>query len=338
MNALEQRYEQMLEPTPLLVNDMAPIKGDILLLGAGGKMGPALALLAKKAVEAAGGTNRIIAVSRFSGVGLRKELEENGIETIAIDLLDENALDTLPDAENVLYLAGVKFGTSDKPAFTWAMNGFLPGLVARRYRNARIVVFSSGNVYPLTPVLQGGATETCAPEPSGEYAQSCLARERMFQFGSMTYGTPILIYRLNYANDVTYGVLLELAKAVKDNRPIDLSMGHVNVIWQKDANEWALRCLLHCSEDAPALNITGPETASVRWIAHCFGKRFGREPLFSNQEQPTALLSNAALAASYFGYPQVTLTAMIDIVADWLLAGGKTINKATHFQERNGKY
>ena len=328
----------MLQPSDDLVTDIARLEGDILILGVGGKMGPALARLAKKAVDKAGVTKKIIGVSRFSEPGLQDELNQFGIETISADLLEEDQLQALPDAKNVLYLAGTKFGTTGKESFTWAMNSYLPGRVAQKYKNSRIVVFSTGNVYPLTPVSQGGAIEDRLPEPVGEYAQSCLGRERLFQYYATKNNTPVLIYRLNYANDVSYGVLMDIAKAVDQWKPIDLRMGNVNVIWQGDANEMALRALHHGEVPAKLLNITGPETASVRWIAKEFGKRFNKTPLFENEENATALLSNAAESFRLFGYPKISLINMIEVLAGWVQQGGKTINKPTHFQEREGKF
>jgi len=218
------------------------------------------------------------------------------------------------------------------------MNAYLPGRVAEKYKNSRIVVFSTGNVYPFTSVHSGGATEEHLPEPVGEYAQSCLGRERVFQYFSLKNKTPVLIYRLNYANDVTYGVLLEIAKSVKEKEPVDLSMGTASVIWQGDANEIAIRCLLHCSVPAKILNVTGPEIVSLRWLAEQFGKMLGVTPQFINEEQSTSFLSNAAESFRLFGYPKVTLKQMMEIVLEWLNQGGRTLNKPTHFSERKGKY
>lgn len=338
MKNIEEVYQQMLLPSDDLVSDIARLEGDILILGVGGKMGPALARLTKQAVDKAGANKKIIGVSRFSEPGLKDELNHLGIETITADLLEEDQLQALPDVKNVLYLAGTKFGTTGKESFTWAMNSYLPGRVAQKYKNSRIVVFSTGNVYPLTPVSQGGAVEDRLPEPVGEYAQSCLGRERLFQYYATKNNTPVLIYRLNYANDVSYGVLMDIAKAVDQGKPIDLRMGNVNVIWQGDANEMALRALHHCEVPAKLLNITGPETASVKWIANEFGKRFNKTPIFENEENATALLSNAAESFRLFGYPKVSLINMIEILAAWVQQGGKTMNKPTHFQEREGKF
>ena len=338
MTNISEIYQQLLQPSDALIADIAALKGDIIILGAGGKMGPALAKLAQQAVKRAGVKKRIIGISRFSEKGLKGELNDLGIETHEADLLQDDQLDALPEAENVLYLAGTKFGTTGKEPFTWAMNSYLPGRVAQKYKNSRIVVFSTGNVYPLTPVLMGGADENLIPQPVGEYAQSCLGRERLFQYYSSIHNTPILIYRLNYANDVTYGVLLEIARSVKEKKPVDLSMGHVNVIWQGDANEIALRALHHCSVTSKIINVTGPEIIPVRWIAKEFGKLFGQSPEFLNQEQDTALLSNAAESFRLFGYPKVPLKKMMELIVEWINEGGRVINKQTHFQERKGQF
>lgn len=338
MQQIHKWYQKLLEPSENLITDIAALKGDIIILGVGGKMGPALAKLAKQAVNLSGINKRVIGVSRFSEEGLQNDLNNEGIETFEADLLQDDELFSLPHAENVLFLAGTKFGTTGKEPFTWAMNSYLPGRVAQKYKNSRIVVFSTGNVYPLTPVLSGGADEEQTPQPVGEYAQSCLGRERLFQYYSLKYNTPLLIYRLNYANDVSYGVLLEIARSVKERRPIDLKMGHVNVIWQGDANEMALRSFQHCTIPSKILNIAGPEIIPVRWLAKEFGKLFGQSPEFINQEQDTALLSNAAESYRLFGYPRVPLKKMIEILVEWINEGGKTLNKPTHFQERNGQF
>lgn len=329
-----------MQPSDALVADMAKIKGDIIILGVGGKMGPGLARVARQAVEKAGLKKRIrvIGVSRFSEPGLQQQLEAEGIETITADLLDDEQLQALPAVENVLYLAGTKFGTSGNESFTWAMNAYLPGRVAHRYRNSRIVAFSTGNVYPLVPVVGGGANESLAPDPIGEYGQSCLGRERVFQYFSNRNQTPLLIYRLNYAIDVTYGVLVDIARTVKENKPVDLAMGTANMIWQGDANEIAIRSLLHCAVPAKILNVTGPEIVSFRWLAGQFGKMLGVTPVFVNEEASTAFLSNAAESFRLFGYPRVTLRQMMELVVEWLNNSGRLLNKPTHFAERKGKY
>ncbi len=338
MNNISDYYKKLLEPSDALIADVARLDGDIIILGAGGKMGPDLARLAKQAINKAGLIKKVIAVSRFSEAGLEQELQSEGIETISADLLDDAQLQALPDAKNILYLAGTKFGTTGKESFTWAMNAYLPGRVADKYKNSRIVAFSTGNVYPLTPVVMGGASETLTPEPLGEYAQSCLGRERIFQYHSLKNNTPVLIYRLNYANDVTYGVLLEIAKSVRDEKPIDVRMGNVNVIWQADANEIAIRALHHCASPAKIINVTGPEILSVRWIAEGFGQLLNKQPSFAGEEQATALLSNAAECIRLFGYPRVPPQKIMELLVQWLEHGGKVLNKETHFQERTGKF
>ncbi|RFS20055.1 NAD(P)-dependent oxidoreductase [Chitinophaga silvatica] len=338
MTQLEQLVDSLLQPSEALIADIAKLDGDIIILGVGGKIGPSLAKLLRQAIDRAGVQKRVIGVSRLTEPGLKEELESYGVEAIAADLLNDAELQALPDVKNVLYLAGTKFGTTGKEAFTWAMNTYLPGRVAEKYKNSRIVVYSTGNVYPLTPVFAGGADENVTPSPVGEYGQSCLGRERMFQHFSNKYGTPILVYRLNYANDLHYGVLLEIAKTVREERELDVRMGHVNVIWQGDANEMAIRSLLQTSAPAKLLNITGPETAPVRWIANEFGKIFNKKPILVGEEQSTALLSNASESFRLFGYPKVTLLQMIQLTAAWLDAGGKMNNKDTHFQEREGKF
>ncbi|WP_138993372.1 NAD(P)-dependent oxidoreductase [Larkinella sp. C7] len=338
MNDLHVLEQELIKPSAALVSDLYELEGDILILGVGGKMGPSLARLARQAIEQAGIQKRVIGVSRFSDRQLQGELEADGIETISADLLNESDLAALPSVKNVLYLAGTKFGTTGKEAFTWAMNAYLPGRVAEKYRNSRIVAFSTGNVYPFTPVTSGGATEETTPEPVGEYGQSCLGRERIFQYFADKNNTPTLIYRLNYAIDLRYGVLLEIAKSVIAEKPINLAMGNANVIWQGDANEIALRALRHCNVPAKILNVTGPETVSIQWLAQEYGRMLGKAPVFVNEAQPTALLSNSSQANKLFGYPRVTLRQMMELTVAWLQGGGTILNKPTHFQERDGKF
>jgi nucleoside-diphosphate-sugar epimerase len=338
IRSIDELEAQLAEPSEALIQDISAVDGDIMLLGIGGKMGPSLARLARNALKKAGVTKTIWGVSRFSEVGLKEQLEQEGIRTIACDLLDDEQLQKLPDVKNIIYMAGNKFGTTGREHFTWAMNSYLPGRVAEKFKNSRIVVFSSGNIYPFTPVFQGGATESQAPSPLGEYGQSTLGRERIFDYFSRKYDIPMVIYRLNYAIDLRYGVLLEVAKAVKSGKPIDVTMGHVNCIWQGDANEIALRSLRICSSPPNLLNVTGPETMSMRWIAHEFGKRLGIPPVIIGQEAEDALLNNASKAFQLFGYPSVTLLQMLDWIAEWVAGDGATWNKETHFQEREGKF
>lgn len=338
MQTLGQLEEIMTKPSSPLIEDIKKISGDILILGVGGKMGPTMAKLAKRSIDAAGLDKKVIGVSRFSSGNLREELEASGIETIAADLLNDEELQRLPEIENVIFMAGKKFGTSGNEHATWGMNTYLPGRVAGKYSNSNIVVFSSGNIYPFVDVTTAGCTERTPTQPVGEYAQSCLGRERIFTYFSKKNNTPILLYRLNYAIDMRYGVLLEIAKQVYEGKPVDLTTGHVNVIWQADANEYALRSLLHCSTEPEILNITGPETISVRWLAEEFGRQFGKEITFDNKEAPNALLNNAGKAHKLFGYPSVTLQQMIEWTAAWLQNNGEVIEKPTHFQERQGAF
>lgn len=338
MKDLYELEQFMTKPSAALVEDIKKIDGDLLILGIGGKMGPTLAKMAKRAIDEAGIAKRIIGVSRFSSGALQQELEGGGIETIAADLLNEEQLQALPDVKNIIYMAGNKFGTTGNEHFTWAMNAYLPGRVAEKYKNSRIVVFSSGNIYPFANISKGNCSEDVVPNPIGEYAQSCLGRERVFTNFSIRNATSMVLFRLNYAIDMRYGVLLEVAKAVYENRPIDLTMGNVNVIWQGDANEFALRSLLQCTVPPNILNVTGPETISVRWLAKEFGNRFNKMPIFEHEEQQTALLNTASKAHQLFGYPRVTLLQMIDMTANWIIDGGETYNKPTHFQERKGAF
>lgn len=333
-----QLEERLAEPSSALIHDIAQLDGDILVLGAAGKMGPSLVKLTCNAIRQAGVDKRVTAVSRFSNAVVRQELEAAGAQTVALDLLQPGALDELPDAANVIYMVAMKFGTSGNEHFTWAHNAFLPGLVGRRFRKSRIVAFSTGNVYPLIEVRSGGSKETDPVGPVGEYAQSCLGRERIFEYISHSYGTQVLLYRLNYAVELRYGTLVDIAQAISDGEPIDVSMGHLNLIWQGDANEIALRSLHLCSHPPAVLNVTGPEIVSVRRVAQQLGERLGVEPIFVGEEQETALLNNAGKAHKLFGYPKVALEELIDWVGAWIKAGGETHGKPTKFGVRSGKF
>lgn len=337
INLLE--FEQSLtKPSATLIEDIQKIDGDIMLLGIGGKMGPSMGKLAVDAIRAAGIEKKVYGASRFSDAKKRQELEDLGIITIPCDLLNDADLQALPQVQNIIFLAGHKFGTTGNEDFTWAMNTYLPGRVAEKFKDANIVAFSSGNVLPFVKINEAGVCEDSAPEPIGEYAQSCLGRERIFQYFAKKNETPTLIYRLNYAVDFRYGVILEIAKSVLAGKAIDLRTENVNVIWQGDANEWAIRALLHCESPAKMLNVTGPETLSTRWVAQQFGKLFNKEPQFIHEAQGTALLNNASESHRLFGYPRVTIREVIDITATWLLNEGEEFGKATHFQERGGKF
>jgi nucleoside-diphosphate-sugar epimerase len=330
--------ENLSRPTEADVAALAEIKGDLLIIGAGGKMGPTLSRLARRAADQARVNKKIVAVSRFTDENLHRWFSAHNIETIACDLLEHGALAKLPDAPNVIFMAARKFGTSGAEHLTWAMNTFLPGLVAERFRDSRIVTFSTGNVYPLTHTSKGGSVESDPLDAKGEYAQSALGRERMFEYGSHRWGTPVTILRLNYAVELRYGVLVDIALAVFEQRPIDLRMGHVNVIWQRDANSYCLRSFACCQAPPCVLNVTGPGTLSVRAIAQAFGGRFNRKPIFSGEETDSALLSNAGKAHKLFGCPTVSAEQAIDWVADWITHGGSLLNKPTHFATRDGQF
>ena len=326
------------EPAAEVVEVIAALAGDILILGVGGKMGPTLAKQAKRAIDAAGISQKVIGVSRFSTPGVRETLHEAGIETVVADLLSQDCLQNLPDAENVILMAGRKFGSVGNEGLTWAMNGYMPGRVAEKFHASRLVVFSTGNVYPLTPVSGGGATESSPVAPIGEYAQSCLSRERICSYFSSQSGTPMAILRLNYAIDLRYGILLDIAEKVYAEEVISLKMGNVNVIWQGDANAIALRAFAHCQSPPLVLNVTGPETVSIRSLAACFGAIFNKTPRFSDEEAATALLSNASRCHQLFGYPRVSLGQMTEWVAEWVQIGGPTLHKPTRFEVRDGKF
>ncbi|MBO0849420.1 MAG: NAD(P)-dependent oxidoreductase [Pseudonocardia sp.] len=329
------------QPCDHVVADLAGLTGDLLLLGAGGKLGLSLARMARLAFDRGpdrGREPRVIAVSRFSEPGRREEFVDAGIEAQPADLSDPAALAALPDAENVIYLVGRKFGTHADPWATWAVNTGLAARVAERFARSRIVAFSTGNVYPLAPVGSGGADEHTPPEPIGEYAQSCLGRERLLQHASISAGTPMSILRLNYAIDLRYGVLHDVATAVWAGEPVDVTMGSVNVLWQGDVNAIALRSLRHCASPPDVLNVTGPETVSVRWLATECARRLGREAVITGQEAPTALLSNSARCMARFGYPSVPLSEMLDWTCRWVAAGGPSHGKPTQFQQRQGSF
>ncbi|MEK3889272.1 NAD-dependent epimerase/dehydratase family protein [Bacillus sp. FSL K6-3431] len=338
MQTIEQLEHFMTEPSVALIEDMKIIEGNIMILGVGGKMGPTLAKMAKRAIDAAGVEKKVIGVSRFSSGALKGELEQAGIDTIACDLLNEDELTKLPYEKNIIYMAGNKFGTTGNEHFTWAMNTYLPGRIAEHFKQANIVAFSTGNVYPFVPVAQGGCDESHEVNPVGEYGQSSLGRERIFTHFAHRDHTPLTIFRLNYAIDMRYGVLLEIARAVHEGREIDVSMGHVNVIWQGDANEYAIRSLLIADVPPTILNVTGPELLPVRWIASQFGKLLEKEPVFTGTEQTTALLNNSGKAHRLFGYPRVSINQMIDWTAEWVKNDGEISGKPTHFQERKGSF
>ncbi|MDM1046808.1 epimerase [Sphingobacterium hotanense] len=335
LKKLEEKYAV---PSRELVEDVKQIEGDIMLLGIAGKMGVSMGKLLVDALKLAGKENKVYGVSRFSDPKAKSQVEESGIIAIACDLLNDEQLFNLPDVANVIYLAGHKFGTVGNEDFTWAMNTYLPGRVSEKFKDAKIVAFSSGNILPFVKLNEGGVDEDAVPQPIGEYAQSCLGRERVFQYFAKKNNTPMLIYRLNYAVDFRYGVIMEIGKSVWNEKPIDLRTENVNVIWQGDANEIAIRSLLHCESPAKILNVTGPETLSTKWVAKEFAKIFGKEAKFVHEAEGTALLNNASECHRLFGYPKVTIREVIELNAAWIQNGGDEFGKPTHFQERGGQF
>lgn len=312
--------------------------GDVLVLGASGKMGPSLVRRIVRAIKAAGTRDRVIAASRFSDSPARSAIEAAGASTTTVDLLDPASVGALPDCPNVLYLAGRKFGSTDNSALTWATNALAPAFVAGRFPRARIVVFSTGNIYPFVSTGSTGSVESDAPMPRGEYAQSCLGRERVFEHFSRANGTPMLLFRLNYATDLRYGVLVDIARAVQQGQPVDRTVSTFNVIWQGDANSYALRALEGCEVPPRVLNVTGPEVLDVVEVAEYFGRRFGISPLFRGSPSGEALLSDASACHQWLGPPEVRTPALMDAVAAWLLHNGRTLGKPTHFETADGKF
>jgi nucleoside-diphosphate-sugar epimerase len=340
--ALPKRFEDgahledvMTTPSPTLIAEFGKVDGDLIILGVGGKMGPTLAILAKRAAP----EKRVVGVARFSEKGLREKLVAAGVECIAADLLDRDQIAALPKLKNVVFMAGRKFGSSGNEDLTWAMNAHVPALVAEAFAGSRIVVFSTGCVYPYVNIHHGGATEAVpTTPPPGAYANSCVAREQMFTYFSRTRETPGRIIRLNYSIDMRYGVLHDVGQRVFKGETLNLSMGHVNVIWQGDANSNVLRAFGHCTVPSSPINVSGPETISVRWLAEAFGTRFGKTPSFTGVESPDGWLINTTQAMRLFGYPSVPLVQMIDWQADWIARGKESLGKDTHFDTRDGNY
>ena len=322
------------EPLAATGAALREVEGDVAVLGAGGKMGPTLAMMLKKAAP----LKNVYAVSRFSDRQVRDRIADRGVEIVEADLLDESAYDGLPDVPNVFYLAGMKFGAAGNQPLTWAMNVYMPALVAQRYRRSRIVALSTGNVYPFTAVPSSGSREQDDPGPVGEYAQSCLGRERMFQHFSQRFGTAVTLIRLNYANELRYGILVDLTRKIMHDEPIDVTMGAVNLIWQADANNYIIRALSIAASPPAILNVTGPETLSVRDLAGRIGKLLHKEPRFVSQEAATALLSNAARCVELLGRPALGLDEMIQSIVTWVGAGKPVLSKPTKFSVRDGRF
>lgn len=314
------------------------LTGDVMILGAGGKMGPSLALRVRRAFDSVGATRRVFAVSRFSDGQARDDLERQGIDTISCDLLDEKQVGHLPGCENVLFLAGRKFGSTGRSDLIWAINTVAPALVGARFRASRVVVFSTGNVYPFVPSDSRGSVESDAPAPVGEYAQSCLGRERVFEYFSRENGASCLIFRLNYAIDLRYGVLVDVAQWVWGGRPIELTVPCVNALWQGDANSYAFRSLEHCQSPPRVLNVTGPERISIRSAAEFFSDKFRKPLRFEGQPAAGALLSDASLCHKLLGLPEISLPTLMEWIAHWIEAGGATLDKPTKFEVINGRY
>ncbi|MEW6305457.1 MAG: NAD-dependent epimerase/dehydratase family protein [Verrucomicrobiota bacterium] len=335
----EEQLDALLsEPTPLAIETLAKFGGDLILLGVAGKMGPTLARMAKRAFDVAGMRHRVIGVSRFSTAGSEAQFHAHGIETIRCDLLDETAVRQLPEAPNVIYMAGMKFGSTGQEATTWAMNSYLPGIVCERYRRSRMVAFSTGNIYGLVPVNSGGSLETDAPNPVGEYAMSCLGRERVLEYFSPKAGIPMAIIRLNYACELRYGVLVDVAQQIFAGQPVDVSMGYLNTIWQADANAMTLCAFAQAQSPACFVNLTGPELVRVRDVAERFGRLLNQPVTLRGSEAANALLSNASKTLERYGQPRVSVEQLTAWIADWVGRGGRSLGKPTHFESRDGKF
>ena len=334
----EQLDELLTRPTLGLVGSLRRVPGDIVILGVAGKMGVTLARQAQRASELAKTKRRIVGVARFSKPAEREKLESWGIETVTGDLLDEKVLASLPDAPNVIYMAGMKFGATGNESLTWAMNTMLPALVCRRYLKSRIVAFSTGNIYGLVPISSGGAVETDPLNAAGDYAMSCVGRERIFEHFAKSHGTKVAIARVYYACEMRYGVLVDIAQKVFSGETIDLAMGHFATIWQGDANAMCIQMLEQAASPAFPLNVCGPELLSVRHVATEFGELMGKPVKFSGEESPDAILGNASRCQQLYGPPSVTIRQMIEWIADWISRGGESLGKPTHFEARDGKY
>jgi nucleoside-diphosphate-sugar epimerase len=338
IRTLAQLEDALSKPTQAVIETLSALKGDILLLGVGGKMGASLARMARRASDASGTRRRIIGVSRFSNKTLPAQLRSWSIEPIACDLLDRRQLARLPDAPNIIYMPALKFGSAENQSLAWAMNAYLPALVCEKFPRSRIVAFSTGNVYPLAPVRSRGSRETDPPAPVGEYGMSCLGRERIFEYFSRANGTPVALLRLYYANEMRYGTLVDIAQKVWRNEPINITTGYFNAIWQGDANAMTLQSFAHVSSPPFVVNIVGEKLLSIRNLAEQFGKLMNKKPRLLGKESPDAFHGDARKCAQLFGKPRVTDRQLIRWIADWTMRGGETLNKPTHFETRNGKY
>ncbi|MEX2141178.1 MAG: NAD-dependent epimerase/dehydratase family protein [Pirellulales bacterium] len=335
---VEQLEDLLSQPSSGAIESLGRLDGDLMLLGVGGKMGPTLARMARRAADAAGARVRVIGVSRFSSTGLESRLTAQGVETIRCDLTNPAQLKELPDAPHVIFMTGMKFGSTGNEAMTWMMNAYLPGMVCQRFASSRIAALSSGNVYGLSPVVQGGSVESDSLRPVGEYAMSAVGRERIFEHFSRALGIPMALLRLNYANELRYGVLSDLARAVWNEQPVELDMGSFNAIWQADANAMVLQSFDHLATPPRVLNLAGPELLSVRRVAEDFGRLLGKRVTLRGHEAADALLSNAQLAHHLFGYPRASARQMVEWIAEWVRRGGESLDKPTHFQVREGNF
>ena len=338
IDSVETLEELLSRPTQAVIDMMTRLEGDIIFLGAGGKMGPTMARMAKRATDEAGVSRKVIAVSRYSNPAAEESLNQHGIETIRCDLLDIDQVAQLPNSPNVVYMAGMKFGATGQQALTWAMNTWLPTVVCQHFSESRIAAFSTGNVYGLTPLSKGGSVESDALNPVGEYAMSCMGRERMFEYFSESQQIPVSLLRLNYATEMRYGVLVDVAQQVFDGTSVNIEMSTLNSIWQGDANAHSLLALEHTASPAWPINIAGPEQVNVREVAKTFAKRMGKSVSFVGEEASSALLSNAQLSHELFGAPTVPLSQMLDWIAQWVMSGGESLNKPTHFENRAGDF
>jgi len=339
LHSIDALEDELSRPTLGVLETLRALDGDVIVLGAGGKIGPTLARMVRRGKDEIGNRDRrVIAVSRFSSDSAERGLQQHGVQTIACDLTNRAAVEALPDAPLVIYMVGQKFGTSEAPELTWIMNTVVPAIVAERYRESRIVVFSTGCVYPLTPVDGSGSSEDDPLGPPGEYANSCVGRERVFGHFARLHGTRILLFRLCYAIDLRYGVLCDVASKVANRLPLDVTMGAANVIWQGDASARAIQCLAQTASPPVALNVTGIERVSIRWLAHRFGELLGRQPVIVGDEARVAWLWNAKRSYELFGPPTVSLEEMIQATAEWHRQGGTILGKPTHFEEQDGRF
>lgn len=336
---VQQLEDELSRPTQGVLDTLASLDGDFLVLGAGGKMGPTLSRMVRRGLDVIGQKERrVIAVSRFSSATVMRGLQQHGVETIACDLMDRAAVSALPDAQNVIFMAGQKFGTSDAPELTWVMNTLVPAIAAERFAKSRIVAFSTGCVYSLVPANGPGSNERDAMSPPGEYANSCVGRERVITHFAKQNGTRTLLFRLCYAIDLRYGVLCDVASSVAQGKPVDVTMAAANVIWQGDANARAIQSLVHTASPPIALNVTGIERVPIRWLAQRFGTLLGREPIFVGHESDTAWLWDAKRSYELFGPPTVSLEEMIEATTAWMQNSGQTLGKPTHFQSIDGRF